>query len=190
VRTRRWLAPILLGCASVVAACGVDTSSTADRADDVPFGLLDPGEGSRAASVDQGTTVDLYLPDGSNRRLVRLATAVESAELVDVVMALQQRAVVAGSPGGNPLAGAEVIRSVDLSRGIATVDVSESFADLNSTDQLLALAEIVYTATARPGVGQVVFTLEDEPIEIPRGDGSLSSNAVTRADYPTWAPEV
>jgi spore germination protein GerM len=59
---------------------------------------------------------------------------------------------------------------------------------LGGTEQLIALAEIVYTATARPGVGQVSFTLEGEPIEIPRGDGSLTSDAVTRGDYRELAP--
>jgi hypothetical protein len=181
----RRLGALLLGLALLACACGVPTTSSVDRADEVPFGLLDA---DRSPRVDAGASIDLYLQDEATGRLVRLATTVQSSALEDVVSALQESTVIAGSPGGNPLAGADVIRSVELSRGIATIDVSDSFADLSGADQVVALAEIVYTATARPGVGQVVFTLEGEPIEIPRGDGSLSSDAVTRADYASWAP--
>jgi hypothetical protein len=184
--TRRY-AVLLLGIALPLCTCGIPTSSTADRDDDVPFGLLDPDSESRAGATG-GTSADLFLHDASTGRLIRLATTVEGDEVADVVLSLQDRAVIDASPGGNPLADADVIRSVDVTRGLATVDLSEAFADLGGADQLVALAEIVYTATARPGVGQVLFTLEGEPTEIPRGDGSLSSDAVTRSDFPTFAP--
>lgn len=185
---RRHLVVLLGGIALALGACGVPTSSSADRADDVPFGLLDAESGSRSDSLPSGTSADLFVHDPATGRLIRLATTVEGRELADVVFSLQEGADLAGSPGGNPLADADVIRSVDVSRGLATVDLSEAFAAIGGADQLVALAEIVYTATARPGVGQVLFTLEGEPIEIPRDDGSLSSDAVTRSDFPTFAP--
>jgi hypothetical protein len=185
---RRRLAALLLGIALALCACGVPTTTTADPADDVPFGLLDPDRGSPSGSSGSGVVADLYLHDRSTGRLLRLAATVDGTQLADVVFSLQRGALVEGSPGGNPLADADVIRSVDLARGLATIDLSEAFADLGGADQLVALAEIVYTATARPGVGQVLFTLEGEPIEIPRGDGSLSSDAVTRGDFPSFAP--
>ncbi len=39
------------------------------------------------------------------------------------------------------------------------------------------------TATARPGVGQVRFTLDGQPVEVPHADGSVGTDAVSRDDY-------
>ena len=75
-----------------------------------------------------------------------------------------------------------------VARGLATVDLDAAFGELAGTAQLVALAELVYTATGRPGVGQVVFSLDGQPIEVPRGDGSLTSEPLTRSDYPELAP--
>lgn len=45
----------------------------------------------------------------------------------------------------------------------------------------------LYTATARPSVGQVAFTLDGDPIEIPTGD-TLTSDSLIRGDYENFAP--
>src|SRR5262249_60003172 len=62
-------------------------------------------------------------------------------------------------------------RSVALAGGTAVVDLSKPFNTRSSEEQLLALAQIVYTMTSRPGVGQVQFTLNDQNIEIPTANG-------------------
>ena len=59
---------------------------------------------------------------------------------------------------------------------------------LSSDDQLLALAQLVFTLTARPGIGQVRFTLRGEAIQVPRADGSLVATPVSRDDYSAVAP--
>lgn len=76
----------------------------------------------------------------------------------------------------------------ETSGGVAVIDLSEGFTDISGSDQLIAIAQLVYTSTGRPGVGQVTFTLEGEPIEIPRDDGSITSGSVTRDDYRDLAP--
>jgi spore germination protein GerM len=89
---------------------------------------------------------------------------------------------------GNPLEDVDVVLSARSERGRVTVDLSEQFVTLGGSAQLIALAELVYTATGRPGVGQVSFTLEGEPTQVPTGDGELSSDPLTRSDYQDLAP--
>jgi spore germination protein GerM len=51
----------------------------------------------------------------------------------------------------------------------------------------LAIAQMVYTATAIPGVERVRFEVDGEPAEVPRGDGTLTNKPVGRSDYPNVA---
>jgi hypothetical protein len=76
--------------------------------------------------------------------------------------------------------------TVELSRGVATVTVPESFLrTLAPSDQRLAIAQIVATLTSRPGIGQVSFVVDDAPIAVPRGRGDLVApgTPVTFDDY-------
>ena len=81
------------------------------------------------------------------------------------------------------LTGPELIRSVALIAGVAQVDLSGGFIEATGTEQLLALGQVVCTLTAQPGVGQVHFTLDGRRAEVPRGNGSLTVDAVSRDDY-------
>ncbi|GAA1435131.1 hypothetical protein GCM10009616_31420 [Microlunatus lacustris] len=77
--------------------------------------------------------------------------------------------------------------SVLGSRGALTVEVGPEFANIAGDNQLLAVAQLVWTATDRaPGV-LVRLTVEGKPIEVPTDDG-LSRLPVGRADYTTVAP--
>jgi spore germination protein GerM len=58
-----------------------------------------------------------------------------------------------------------------------------AITELGGDEQLLAVAQLVCTLTARPGVGPVSFTLEGAPVDVPTGDGSLTSGPVSRDDY-------
>jgi spore germination protein GerM len=172
----------------LLGSCGVPSRDHADPADpeDVPFGLLDEETSSEAAQR-AGSPVDVYFYDATSERLVRVALTTDDAAL-DTVLRLLQAPGGSGLPVGNPLGDVDVVVAAEVARGRATVDLAESFRDLAGTDQRVSLAELVYTATGRPGVGQVSFTLDGQPIEVPRGDGSLTSEPLTRSDYPELAP--
>jgi spore germination protein GerM len=76
--------------------------------------------------------------------------------------------------------------SVDVIRGVARVDATRAFLNsLSGLDQKLAIAQIVLTLTSRPGVGQVLFSVEGKLISVPRGRGDsvASGIAVTFDDY-------
>ena len=76
--------------------------------------------------------------------------------------------------------------TVDVIRGVARVDATRTFLhSLSGLDQKLAIAQIVLTLTSRPGVGQVLFSVDGKLISVPRGRGDsvASGVAVTFDDY-------
>jgi spore germination protein GerM len=70
---------------------------------------------------------------------------------------------------------------------IAIIDLVNS-AIANNADLILALAQMVYSATELPGVGGVRFTLDGKRAEVPTGSGIQSTTPVGRASYAAYAP--
>jgi len=177
----------------VLAGCGVSAQTSAEPAtqDAVPFGLLDADRTPVADPRPAGTvTAAVYLYSEADERLHSVEHRLDSSDLGTVLTVLEEELSATDRHAGltSVLSEAESISDVEVSGGVATLDLHEKFTDLDGSDQLIALAQIVYTATARPGVGQVAFTLDGEPIEIPTGDGALTSSAVTAEDYAGFSP--
>ncbi|MGH9036700.1 MAG: GerMN domain-containing protein, partial [Acidimicrobiia bacterium] len=70
---------------------------------------------------------------------------------------------------------------------IAIVDLVNKAIAANA-DLILALAQMVYSATELSGVGAVRFTLDGERAEVPTGSGIQSTTPVGRAAYIAYAP--
>ena len=49
--------------------------------------------------------------------------------------------------------------------------------------QILALAQVVYTATELPSVDRVLFQIDGENVEVPNGNGKLTSSPLGRLSY-------
>ncbi|MFM7890905.1 MAG: GerMN domain-containing protein [Actinomycetota bacterium] len=76
--------------------------------------------------------------------------------------------------------------TIEVRRGVARIASTAPFlSDLEPLDQRLAIAQLVLTLTRRPGIGQVIFSVDGEDISIPRGGGDLTAPgaAVTYDDY-------
>ncbi|WNV77669.1 GerMN domain-containing protein [Geodermatophilus sp. DSM 44513] len=73
----------------------------------------------------------------------------------------------------------------DLPEGLTTVSVTRGFTGLAGGDQLLAVAQVVWTLTEFPRVTEVRFVVEDQPVEVPADDG-LTDQPVDRDDYRSW----
>jgi len=76
--------------------------------------------------------------------------------------------------------------TVTVERGVASVDSTRGLLDtLSPLDQRLAVAQIVLTLTSRPGIGQVLFSVDGVPTGVPRGRGDLAGplTPVTFDDY-------
>ena len=196
MRSRPFLALVLVGVLASAASCGVpdeDRAKTAG-ADDVPFGLLEDEPLPPPATVptEAATLIRVYLFNPGDQRLVGVDRSIEEgadvnvSDVVDTLLAgptLPETAqgIVSALPRG-------AVTEVTLLGGVANVDLDEDFSELDGSSQLRAIAQLVYTLTSRPGVGRVAFTLVGQPVEIPRGDGSLTSGSVSRDGYRELAP--
>jgi spore germination protein GerM len=182
------VAALLAVVVLALAACGVGSQPDATPIDReaVPFGLLEPA--STTTSVPAGRTTSVYLVSGD--RLLRvdrsIPAAASPADLVELVVAGPsevERAfgVTTALPAGS-------VARVGASRGAAEVELSSGFSEVRGDEQLLALAQIVYTLTEQPGIGGVRFTLGDEPIRIPTEDGVRGDGFLSRDDLSALGP--
>jgi spore germination protein GerM len=137
--------------------------------------------------------VALYFVAGP-RQLTPITRQLASPAPQQVLTALSD-----GVPAGDEYAGLTSalppasLLTVDRANGIATVGLPPTFlTDTPAQDQTLAIAQIVLTLTARPGIGQVNFTSDNKPQEVSRADGSLTNpgDTVVCEDYRVLAPDA
>jgi hypothetical protein len=179
-----------------VAGCGVGGQSDPVRldADRVPFGLVGTASTTTTAPVVEGidervaARVFLLGPDD-------LLLARERALPSPLTPGAVLRALRAGPDRAERQAGittalpAEIpVQFLGSRDGVARVRLSPAFTDGSVRRQASALAEIVYTLTDLPGIERVSFLVDEEVVEVPRGDGSLTADPVGRADYARFAP--
>jgi spore germination protein GerM len=176
--------------ASLLAvACGVPSSGFDPFDDaDVPFGLADAPTTTVAqaaptvAVTDADQRVRLYfVVEGSLTPVDRVLTAPVT---LDGLLGLLGAGPAAEEDEELRTALPEgAATGLSVRAGVASVAVSRDFRDLAAAEQRLAVAQLVLTITSRPGIGQVLFTVDDEPVSVPKGDGSLADGPVSRDDY-------
>jgi spore germination protein GerM len=177
---------LLIGALLLAAACGVSDQDRAQVEDDeaVPFDLLDPNVPPLLPSASAAVTEDATLCFVRDDELVVVGVPLETpVSLDDVVEALMEPPDVAGSAVRTAVGAEPLVGGVRLSAGVARVDLLPAIEALVGDEQLLAVAQLVCTLSSQPGVGPVAFTLEGSPVDVPRGDGSLTSEPVSRDDY-------
>jgi spore germination protein GerM len=194
VRLRPLLA-FLVVAAVAMAGCGVASEGRATLAQpgDVPYDLLTPAAPATTTTAHgpagPATTVTVYFVQGGRLAPAerRVTTPVALDRLVQTLAAGPTEAEITVGLR-TALLAVDVVRSVLLAGGIATVDLAASFTEAVGQNQLLALAQMVFTLTERPGVGRVGFTLEGSPVGVPRGDGAVTLDSVSRDDYSGLSP--
>lgn len=173
----------------VVPSCGIASDDQAQFKPeaDVPFDLLGtvpPGtDVIPPANTSSRSTICLPGADGRNYSVQRaMPTGYTPLDLIDVVTAgptKAERAVGLTNSIGEP----HTVTTVEVDAGVATVDLDPDIAGRPTADQLKLVMQVVCTLTAQPGIGQVRFTVDHLTIAVPRGDGSTSSDPVSREDY-------
>lgn len=184
---RRHAMALVVAAASIAGACGVASQDEARRADpkDVPFGLLAPTSTTlppRGGAATSAVNVCLVRADA----VMVVTRHIEPEPSVHSVIELVEAGPLSepeSSSGLRTEVPAGSVRDVELTGGVATVSLTRAFADVEADAQLLAIGQLVCTLTARPGTGQVRFTLDGTDIDVPRQDGSLTAEPVTRDDY-------
>lgn len=189
------LAALVLVVTAIVgaAACGVqdDSSPRAMKPEDVPFDLLAPE--STATTLEQGegvgSTVWFVDNEGflarSRREIAPPVTieAVLNELLAGVTDAEANNGLRTNIPAGT------MLNDVDgPTDRLVTVDLSEEFLNVSREVQRLALAQVVFTATALPEVNRVLFQFAGRPVEVPGAGEELTSAPLTRADFSQFDP--
>lgn len=185
---------------AILAGCAVDGDGQFNpiSRSEVPFGLAD----ATTTTAPTTTTTIVLLEDDDN---VVVEEVVDLYYLLGASLFRVQTAVVSPATptqalsllSGNSLSGPSFVglrsavpvdfeASISVARGVAEVDAGGSFLrSIVPADQRLAIAQIVATLTSRPGIGQVVFTVDGVPIAVPRGRGDVvpAGTPVTFDDY-------
>ncbi|HET7309857.1 MAG TPA: GerMN domain-containing protein [Mycobacteriales bacterium] len=184
----------LVAASTVVVSaggCGLPASGHIVRVDPttVPFGLLhtaEPGTPGPQA-VGPRTSVFFVRSDRLSVGPRRVVGDNVPAEAVRLLLDGPSPAEAARGLTTDVPAGTRLV-SLDLSGPVATVDLSSEFGTLGGSEQVLAVAQIVYTLTASRYIDSVRFAINGKPTEVPDGSGSLADTPRTRHDYAQLAP--
>jgi spore germination protein GerM len=175
-----------------LCGCGIGPESSAHVIDRklVPRGLLPH---SSAASAPRSTVptddVTLYLESANG--IVAVNRSVPSPATLRTVLRVLSRAPLRSELAKgmeNPLSAARPITLKSLVNGTAEVDLPADFTDLGGQNQIVAAAQLVYTATAFPGVDRVSVLVNGLAASVPTANDSLSPGPLVRTDYAALAP--
>ncbi len=182
---------LVIACASCAIPAGGDFQAIPDS--EVPYELSSPRTTFAPSAVttlpgsDTSTeAIDAYFI--SNSRVLKIVRLVAAPAGPDQALATlsaldTQDPALAGLRTAIPKTFSA---TVSVERGVASVDSTRGLLDtLSPLDQRLAVAQIVLTLTSRPGIGQVLFSVDGVPTGVPRGRGDLAGplTPVTFDDY-------
>lgn len=179
-----------MALALVFAGCGIPVD---DRArplarDAIPPSVPVAAPPPAAPAGDLSLTVELFLVRGSgleavNRQVPAPLTADKAVtEIARGPTPIERgRGLRSALPGGARLLGT-------VAHDVPLIDVTESLAGVDGEEQILALAQLVFTLTGLPGVNGVSFARDGRPVEVPTGDGELKGGPLRRQDFAAVAP--
>ena len=178
---------VALACL-LLASCGVRSQ---DGPEQLPPEVL-PSELSASAAASTApttspttTTVPVYLVEDG--RLVRVDRPARRRAVQDALDAL----VAAGEAGASRRSAVPAGTLVErLSRrgDLLSVELSAQFGQVRGPDQVLAVAQVVWTATEFPPVRRVDLLVGGRRIELPVEQGEVSPGPARRADYLSVGP--
>lgn len=177
---------LLLFVIGALAGCALDAEST-------PRVIAeDPERASSDGSDDEDRTsgigrVYLQRSDASGTSVL---VAVQRDLTLDPNEAL--RVLFDGPTGDEQRSGlrsaiprdTELLSTRFIASGTVEIDVTSSIFDATGDDLVGAVAQIVLTLTDLEGIDRVSLTVDGDSTEWPRGDGTLTSRALTEYDFP------
>jgi hypothetical protein len=178
----RQLRTLLLAAAMAitVASCGAPRNAAPTI---IPGGVVNPALAAADSQPRLGDGTEIFLVQAEHLVAVRRNTP--RRELVDVLNLLLQGPTQAEFGAGirSAISPQTTLRSVLVEGNTGIVDLSGALVEVGGQEQILAVAQLVLTATAVPGIGQIRFLLEGQSVEVPRADGTLTSETLRAADY-------
>lgn len=188
------IATLVAGVVALVGAAGcsvpVDSGPKTLRAASIPETLRSPSS-TTSTSVPSGESEEVTVYYIQGDRLAPVKRRVSPPVTVEKVL----QKLFAGPTTAEAVGGMRSAISPDtdilgapIEARIATVNVSKNFAFGLPTDQIMAVAQVVFTAVEIPGVTGVLFAENGRRQEVPQGDGSSTSAPLGRASYPQVTP--
>lgn len=177
------LSGAVLGAVLVLTGCGVAPQTQPEA---LPPAAPQPVEPS-GRPEPLGPAVTVFFVRGA-----ALAPAARASKRSDAASAVQQLVVGPSRPevlSGLRTALAPQPLTVDegLPGGLTAVSVTREFTGVTGGNQLLAVAQVVWTLTELPGTAEVRFLVAGVPVEVPT-DEELTDQPVDRTDYRSVAP--
>ncbi|RFU20407.1 GerMN domain-containing protein [Geodermatophilus marinus] len=169
-----------------LAGCGVPVQPRPE-----PVEVPTPTRTSAGVPTAGGASVQLWFVRGT-----RLEPVFRRSAPADLHAALDL--LVAGPTPGEASAGLrtalvpQTLRQAEqdgLLEGVLTLSASRAFTGVGGGDQLLAVAQVVWTVTGFPGVDAVRVVVGGVPLEMPT-DAGLTVEPVDRGDYRSVRPPV
>jgi spore germination protein GerM len=173
--------------AMTLTSCGIDPQAGPEL---ITLSAAPTTETPTSTGTPGRDLVLWFLRDGRLEPTTREASDGENPAVLDLLAEGPTAAEVSAGLGTALLAqqpGLEVVDE-DPTDPLVTVQVGQQFLSLTGTDQLPAVAQVVWTVTELPGVDQVLFATDSGPLEVPTDDG-LTAEPVQRGDYASLAPE-
>ena len=176
----------------LLAACGVRSQHAPEQLppDVLPSELrasaAPPAGPSEAPSPGlSATTVPVYLVEDG--RLVRIDRPAQRRSLEDALSALLAAGEARGSQRSAVPPGT-VVERLDRRGDLVSIGLSVHFGQARGPDQILAVAQVVWTATDFPTVRKVDLLVDGRRIEVPVEQGEVSSGPASRDDYRSVGP--
>lgn len=189
------LAPVaalgLAACSSTPAAAPPTSSTTSTTA---VSGTTTTGAPATSTTAPAGPTqVSVYF-----LRTDTLAAAHRTVPATPQIGAAAVTALLAGPTAAERAAGLATaipagtrFLGLSITAGTATVDLSSQYESGGGSLSMSArLAQVVFTLTQFPTVGQVQFELDGRPVQVFGGEGLILDHPVGRANYEELQPPI
>ena len=178
----------------VATGCGLSVEDEPRElaADDVPGDLLTPRSTTTTSTTTPAVTrtIAIHLVDSDGRLASVDRQLPDPVTVVDLIRSLLEGATDEESERGLRSVIASATQLLDSQRRDRTVvlNFSADFAIPQGEGGITSIAQVVFTATELEGISGVTFQLDGVPTEVPRGDGTLTSDPLFRSDFPQRAP--
>jgi len=179
---------VLLVLGAVGSGCGIPTDSDPRPLADAPTTAPPTSEGEGEGEGE--ATATIFLVSAETETLVPVERALDGPVTAGAALDL-----LLGGPstddideGLSTLIPNETVAvDVTIDEGLATVEMSEAWRELQEPAAKLAYAQVVFTLSALPGVDDVTFAVDGQVIAAPT-DGE-SDEVVSVADYSDVGPQ-
>lgn len=175
---------LLLVLTFALAGCGIQPEAQPTAV------ALPENTGSPSADARQGGPREVTIYLTRDQRLVAVQRDVEDVSVANRVGLLLVGPTSTEAAGGmTSTVPPQSLRPVvvDTTSGVAYVEATSAFTEISGANQLLAVAQVVWTVTEQRGTNRVSIVVNGEALEVPTDEG-LSRVPVERDQYLSVAP--